>query len=203
MKRIAYLLLIAALFVLQACSSGGSGKPKQPSLAPPITASGPYNSSLAGAANTTLGNAALPPLCTGAEDKNRADFATEVIRLVNEERAKAGLEALTSQSQLADAAQKHSIDMGCKFFMDHTGSDGSSPFDRMVEFGYPYSTAAENVAAGFATPAEVMTGWMNSAGHRANILNADFTEIGIGYVFNPGDTTNSYFHYWTMTLGAQ
>jgi uncharacterized protein YkwD len=73
----------------------------------------------------------------------------------------------------------------------------------MDDFGYPYSTAAENVAAGYATPADVMTGWMGSEGHRKNILNADFTEIGIGYVYNPGDTTNAFYHYWTMTLGAQ
>lgn len=200
MKRIAYFLLIAALFVLQACSSGENAKK---GLIPPILSGGRSNSSLAGAANSAASNTVVPPLCAGASATNRSTFATEVIRLVNVERANAGLAALIKQTQLSNAAQKHSIDMACNFFMSHTGSDGSSPFDRMDAYGYLYFMAGENVAAGYATPADVMAGWMASEGHRANILDPEFTEIGIGYVYNPGDTTNYYYHYWTMDLGSQ
>jgi uncharacterized protein YkwD len=200
MKRITYFLLIAALFVLQACSS--SGEAMKPGLIPPIASGDLGNSALAGAANAAFGKATLPTLCSGAQDANATSFAVDVIRLVNVERAKAGVGALTNQPQLTQSSQKHSIDMGCKFFLSHTGSDGTSPFDRMIGFGYPYATAAENVAAGYATPAEVVTVWMSSDPHRKNILKPDFTEIGIGYVYNPGDSTK-YYHYWTMDLGAQ
>jgi uncharacterized protein YkwD len=200
MKRIPYLFLIAVLFVLQACSSGGTVKQE---LAPPVKSGGPYNSSLPGAANTAGSAEVVPPLCSGAQDTNTAAFAAEVIRLVNVERAKVGVAPVANQTQLAQAAQKHSIDMGCNFFLSHTGTDETSPFDRMDIYEYYYLVAGENVAAGYATPAEVMTGWMNSAGHRANILDPDFAEIGIGYVYNPGDTTKGYKHYWTMDLGAQ
>jgi uncharacterized protein YkwD len=202
MKRIIYFLLIVTLFILQACSAGGtSGETMKPGLVPPAVAEGPNNSALAGAA-AVHGSSVVPPLCSGAQDTNTVSFAAEVIRLVNVERAKAGVAALTEQSKLAQAAQKHTIDMGCKFFLSHTGSDGTSPFDRLVDFGYAYATAGENVAAGYATPAEVVTVWMGSESHRKNILKPEFTEIGIGYVYNPGDSAN-YYHYWTMDLGAQ
>ena len=197
MKRIAYFLLIVVLLALAACSSGESEKQ---GLIPP---EGPSNSSLAGAADTApAAIATVPPLCSGAQNTNTASFATEVIRLVNVERSKAGLGALTSNTALTQAAQKHSIDMGCNFFLSHTGSDGSSPFDRMEDFGYYYYWAGENVAAGYPTPADVVTGWMNSQAHRDNILYPTFVDIGIGYVYNPGDTTG-FKHYWTMTLGEE
>lgn len=199
MKRISSFLLIVTLFVLQACSSSGTGKKE---LVPPVKSESPSNSALAGAANTTVKTAFMPSLCSGAQDTNLAAYAEEVIRLTNVERAKAGLGLLVNQTQLAQAAQKHSIDMGCHFFLSHTGTDLTSPFDRMDDFGYFYSAAGENVAAGYATPADVMTGWMNSPGHRANILDPDFTEIGIGYIYNPEDTTKGLLHYWTMDLGA-
>lgn len=205
MKRYLYFLLVVALFALQACSSGSGANPTTSSgnngIAPPLISNEPYDPSLAGAAGAAPGSANVPALCNGAQDTNAASFATEVIRLVNVERANVSLGALTSQSQLTQAAQTHSIDMGCNFFMSHTGSDGSSPLDRIVRFGYVYSWWGENVAAGYSTPATVVTAWMNSQPHRENILNPNFTEIGIGYVYNSRDTTLMYYHYWTMTLG--
>jgi uncharacterized protein YkwD len=198
MKRVAFVLVIATLFLLQACSSGTAA---QQGMVPPELADQPYDTSLAGSANSASAAVVVPSLCSGGDDSNQASFAEEVIRLVNVERAKVKLAALTNQSQLEQAAQAHSVDMGCNFFMSHTGSDGSTPFDRIDYFGYVYSWAGENVAAGYTTPAAVMAGWMASKTHKANILNANFTEIGIGYVYNSGDTTNRYYHYWTMVLG--
>jgi uncharacterized protein YkwD len=108
---------------------------------------------------------------------------------------------VTARTELTQAAQTHAIDMGCNLFMSHTGSDGSSALDRIIRFGYPYNWWGENVAAGWSTPAAVMTAWMNSQPHRDNILNPNFTEIGIGYVYNSRDNTNSWYHYWSMSLG--
>ncbi len=209
MKRIVYFLLIVALLSITGLSACAK-KPAEESasvqgLVPAAVAQGPYDSALAGAAKA----GAKPPTpvpttsssSCNAQDSDAAAFAQEVVQLVNAERATAGLDALTAQSQLTQAAQVHSLDMGCNFFLSHTGSDGSTPFDRMDRFGYYFSTAGENVAAGYPTPQDVMNAWMNSEGHRANILNAGFTEIGIGYVYNPDDPYGGYY-YWTMTLGA-
>jgi uncharacterized protein YkwD len=204
MNKFAYLVLLVLLAILPACSGGNPTElaADEIPLLDPLLTNEPYSPSLAGSAGAA--NAAtLPALCNGAQDSDTASFAAEVIRLVNVERANAGLAALTSQSELTQAAQKHSIDMACNGFYSHTGSDGSSPFDRMDQFGYYYWTAAENIAVAYGTPSAVMAAWMGSAGHRANILNANFTEIGIGYIYNANDTALRYYHYWTMTLGSQ
>ncbi|MEK7443217.1 MAG: CAP domain-containing protein [Chloroflexota bacterium] len=124
------------------------------------------------------------------------NFENTVIILLNAERAKAGLGQLTAQPQLMSAARAHSVDMACKNFFDHTGSDGSSPFDRMARFGYSFSAAAENVYAGggpFNSPESAVTGWMNSPGHRANILNGVYVHIGSGYAFNDASEYGGYF----------
>lgn len=125
-----------------------------------------------------------------------ANFENTVITLLNAERAKAGWGQLTAQSQLMSAARAHSLNMACKNFLGHTGSDGSSPFDRMARFGYSFSTAAENVYAGsgpFNSPESAVAGWMNSPGHRANILNGAFIHIGSGYAFNANSEYGGYF----------
>jgi uncharacterized protein YkwD len=205
MKRIAYSLLIAALLstlTLAACSGGTTTEAttsENPTLIPPIVLNEPSNNSaLVGAANNTT----VPPLCSGAQNTNTTAYATEVIRLVNVERSNNGLAALMAQTNIRDAAQKHTIDMACNFFVSHTGSDGSVFEDRLDLFGYYWMYAGENIAAGYATPSAVVTAWMNSSLHRANILDPEFTEIGVGYVYNPNDTTHQY-HYWTMDLGVR
>ncbi|WP_332874990.1 CAP domain-containing protein [Streptomyces geranii] len=114
--------------------------------------------------------------------------------LVNAERAKAGCAALTENEKLTKAAQDHSQDMADHQNMSHTGSDGSSMSDRLTRVGYKFRSAGENVAAGYTTPESVMDGWMNSSGHRANILNCGFKEIGIGLA-QPGN-------YWTQDFGS-
>jgi uncharacterized protein YkwD len=117
-----------------------------------------------------------------------------VVELVNAERIKAGCSPLTVNATLTKAAQSHSDDMAAHGTMSHTGSDGSSPGDRLTRAGYVWSSYGENVAYGYATPEQVMAGWMSSPGHKANILNCSFKEIGVGLA-QPNN-------YWTQDFGT-
>ncbi|TDC55877.1 CAP domain-containing protein [Actinomadura sp. KC345] len=112
--------------------------------------------------------------------------AAKVIALVNKERAKRGCRAVTSDAELAKAAQGHSADMARRGFFSHTSPDGRDPGARITATGYRWSTYGENIAKGQPTPASVMNSWMNSPGHRKNILNCGFAEIGIGVVTSGG-----------------
>ena len=129
-----------------------------------------------------------------------ADFESEVIDLVNSERAAQGLHPLTHNSQLAAAAEDHSEDMGMLGYFSHTSDDGRTVGDRITDAGYAYNTYGENIAAGYQTPEAVMAGWMSSSGHRANILNSNFCDIGVGYVYLPN---SPYGHYWTQDFGRR
>lgn len=117
----------------------------------------------------------------------------EVVRLVNAERAKNGLQPLTANWQLARVARYKSTDMRDKGYFSHTSPTYGSPFDMMKNFNISYSAAGENIAAGQTTAQAVMDSWMNSAGHRQNILSPNYTEIGVGYC-----TGGSYRYYWTQ-----
>ncbi|MFF9391786.1 CAP domain-containing protein [Streptomyces griseoluteus] len=117
-----------------------------------------------------------------------------IVELVNAERAKAGCSPVALNSTLTKAAQNHSADMAAHNTMSHTGSDGSDPGSRITAAGYQWSAYGENVAYGYSTPEQVMTGWMNSPGHRENILNCSFKEIGVGLA-QPGS-------YWTQDFGT-
>ena len=132
-----------------------------------------------------------------------SQLINQVVELTNAERAKAGLNPLTLNNQLAQAAQGHSDSMAADDFFNHTGADGSDVSDRVEDTGYQYSRTGENIAAGQTTAEQVVQGWMDSPGHRANILNPDFTEIGIGYEFLEDDTGSvNYNHYWTQVFGT-
>jgi uncharacterized protein YkwD len=102
-----------------------------------------------------------------------------VLALVNEERAAEGLAPLQRNAELDAAAAGHAADMRANGFFSHTGSDGSNVGQRASQAGYDWSRVGENIAWGYPTAAAVMDGWMNSEGHRANILNAGYTEIGL------------------------
>lgn len=104
-----------------------------------------------------------------------------VIQLTNQERAKNGLSALRPNWELSRVARYKSVDMLDKNYFSHTSPTYGSPFAMMENFGISYQRAAENIARGQRTPQEVVTAWMNSPGHRKNILG-DFTHIGVGYV---------------------
>jgi uncharacterized YkwD family protein len=110
-----------------------------------------------------------------------SQYAQQVIELTNRERARAGLPALKLDAQLSSVAQKKSEDMQQNHYFSHTSPTYGSPFDMMRDFGVTYKTAGENIAQGQRTPQEVVTAWMNSPGHRANILNRQFTHIGVGF----------------------
>ncbi len=129
-----------------------------------------------------------------------ADFETDVIDLVNVERAAQGLHPLSYDHQLAAAARDHSEDMGLQGYFSHTSLDGRTLPDRITAAGYSYNTYGENIAAGYQTPEAVIAGWMNSTGHRANILNSNFCDIGVGYVFL---ADSPYGHYWTQDFGRK
>ncbi|MDQ1424877.1 MAG: hypothetical protein QOD72_2375, partial [Acidimicrobiaceae bacterium] len=124
--------------------------------------------------------------------------ASAVIGLTNAERAAAGLGALNANSALHAAAQRESNDMAAHTTMSHTGSDGSTVGTRASAAGYSWSTLGENIAVGYTSASGVVTGWMNSAGHRANILNGAFRDIGVAVA-----TGADGKKYWTMVLGAQ
>lgn len=116
----------------------------------------------------------------------------EVVRLVNIERQKAGLKPFVASSELSNVARIKSEDMAKKGYFSHTSPTYGSPFDMMKQFGIKYSTAGENIAKGYLSAQSVVNGWMNSSGHRANILNASFGKIGVG-AYKSGSTT-----YWTQ-----
>ncbi|WP_371525931.1 sigma-70 family RNA polymerase sigma factor [Streptomyces sp. NBC_01283] len=124
-------------------------------------------------------------------------YSAEVTRLVNAERAKSGCGPLTLNSKLGNAAQGHSDDMAERDFFDHTNPDGEDPGDRVTAAGYKWTTYGENIAAGQRSPSAVMDSWMNSSGHRANILNCSFKEIGVGYRQGSGGP------WWTQNFGAR
>lgn len=121
-------------------------------------------------------------------------FEKQVFSLVNQEREKQGLQPLAWNETLAQVARNHSKDMHDRNYMAHTNPDGLSPFDRITNYGVAYTRAAENIAAGQKTPEAVMESWMNSAGHRENILNPNLTEIGVGFY----QGNNGYQFYWTQ-----
>ena len=104
----------------------------------------------------------------------------EVLNLVNKERKANGLKPLTLNKELSNVANIKSRDMIEKGYFDHTSPTYGSPFDMMKKFNISYNTAGENIAMGQKTPSEVMNSWMNSSGHRANILNSTYTELGVG-----------------------
>ncbi|MFF2302863.1 CAP domain-containing protein [Streptomyces sp. NPDC058128] len=106
--------------------------------------------------------------------------AEEVVRLVNVERAAAGCKALTVDADLTEAAQDYTHGMAATGNLSHTGTDGSQPQDRIEAAGYAWSRSGEHIAEGQADAAAVMDAWMHSPGHRADILNCGFTEIGVG-----------------------
>ncbi|WP_416979463.1 CAP domain-containing protein [Streptomyces sp. T028] len=123
-----------------------------------------------------------------------AQAAAEVLKLVNEERAKVGCSALSANSALSDLAEKFSDDMAARGFFDHTDPDGKSPWDRAEKAGIS-SLGGENIARGQADAAAVMEAWMNSPGHKANILNCDFKTLGVGVHFGSGGP------WWTQDFG--
>jgi thermitase len=134
-----------------------------------------------------------------AEGENPTELEQEVIGLINVERQNAGLAPLRTDVRLVEAARLHSQDMAANSFLSHTGSDGSSPWDRIARAGYPMITGGETVGGGYTTAQAIVQGWMDSAPHQAILLNPEFQDIGVGYAYNANST---HRYYWTADFGV-
>ncbi|GAA2697424.1 CAP domain-containing protein [Actinoplanes palleronii] len=164
---------------------GASRPTSSPTVRPTTSAPGPTSSPT------------VTPTTSTAPPATSNDFETQVVALTNTERLSNGCGALRIDSRLIAAARAHSSDMIAQNFFSHTGSNGSDFVAREVTAGYPKNGAsAENIAWGYRTPQEVVTGWMNSAGHRANILDCSSTAVGVGIA-----TTSIGTIYWTQDFG--
>lgn len=115
------------------------------------------------------------------QTNNASQFEQQVLDLVNKERSKVGLNSLSMNSKLSNMAMVKAKDMYDNNYFDHNSPTHGSPFDMMKKFGITYTTAGENIAKGQGSPTQVMNDWMNSPGHKANILKNSFTQIGIAY----------------------
>ncbi|MBZ5213450.1 hypothetical protein HU186_03665 [Bacillus paralicheniformis] len=127
---------------------------------------------------------------TAPSSSSVSAYEKEVVELTNAERKKQGLKPLTLDEKLSKVARTKSQDMKDNNYFDHNSPTYGSPFDMMKKFGITYRTAGENIAKGQKTPQEVVKAWMNSEGHRKNIMNPNFTHIGVGYVKDG--------NYWTQ-----
>lgn len=175
-------------------SATATPTPRTPSATPTLRVSTSTPTTVPPTATKTT----VPPTATSAtcSFSSNASFETTLIALINQERANQGIAPLTTSSQLTAAARQHSRDMACNDFFSHTGSDGSSPFDRMAWSGFSFTAAAENIYAGsgsYNSPHQAFNGWMNSSGHRTNMLNPTYTHVGIGYIYNASSTYGGYF----------
>ncbi|MFF1546160.1 CAP domain-containing protein [Streptomyces sp. NPDC058291] len=193
--------------------AGRSASPTAPSASPSPSTSAPTASPSKTAAEKPQATPTKPaqkPQSTPSESKRateapqrvespvtvsaEAQAAAEVLSLVNEERTKVGCSPLAANSALSDLAGKFSDDMAARGFFDHTDPDGASPWDRAAKAGIS-DLGGENIARGQADAAAVMAAWMNSPGHKANILNCDFKTLGVGVHFGPGGP------WWTQDFG--
>ncbi|MFJ6383972.1 CAP domain-containing protein [Kitasatospora sp. NPDC092039] len=135
---------------------------------------------------------AAPPAGGGASPS----YAQQVVDLVNVERSKAGCGPVSAEPRLASAAQSHSDDMADRGYFDHASPEGNHADHRIEAAGYSWSTWGENIARGQKDPAAVMVSWMNSPGHRANILNCSFKQLGVGV------RTGTNGPWWTQVFAA-
>jgi uncharacterized protein YkwD len=192
MKRIHLFSLMALVLAATAC------KQDQTTGLTPTT---PLTSSVykedAGANERTT---ALPSLDVAQSATATTTQQQDVLTLINQKRT-AGCNCgttyypparpLTLDNRLNSAADAHATDMTTHNFFSHTGSDGSQPWDRMTRAGYSWSYAGENIGAGYSTASAAVQGWINSPGHCANIMNPNFTNLGVGY-----STGGTYRYYW-------
>ncbi|MFF4341903.1 sigma-70 family RNA polymerase sigma factor [Kitasatospora sp. NPDC001540] len=196
----------SAAALVDPTSAAAPSAPPAPSSAAPSAAASPSPAPGTRAASAPPAPApsspappAAPPSAapsSASAQQRSADLAQQVLELVNSERAKAGCGPLTANAKLATAALRHSEDMAARNFFDHTNPDGAGPQQRIDAVGYAWSGWGENIARGQKDAAAVMDSWMNSPGHRANILNCKFTELGVGVHLGGGGP------WWTQDFGT-
>lgn len=158
--------------------------------------SGTGGSGSGGSGGSGTGGSGTGGSASGAGGSDSNGPEAQVLALVNEERASAGCSPVTANAQLTRAADDYSDVMARSGVMSHTGPDGSTMTTRVEAAGYAWSTLGENIARGQGDAAAVMDAWMNSPGHRANILNCSFKELGVGVHFGDGGP------WWTQNFGA-
>ncbi|NJM05198.1 CAP domain-containing protein [Candidatus Gracilibacteria bacterium] len=152
----------------------------------------------------------LPPAAPTQTPEQR-QMADELLGLVNAARATSGCAPVTFEAHLTAAAQGHSRSMAEQDYFDHIGPDGATARDRADAAGFS-GQVGENIAAGYTTAEQVMQGWMNSEGHRKNILNCDYSHVGIGYLYQSNDQPGvrmpsgepsdwPFYYYWTQMFG--
>lgn len=188
------LLTLATLLTLAGCGGGGNSAPTAASAA---SAAATTSAPSTAAAGTRL-------TC------NLPGFQADMLAAVNAHRRSgascggkgsfAPASDLAWNPVLAQAAAAHSDDMVAHNFFSHTGSDGSSPGDRMTAAGYAWAAWGENIAAGQLSVAEVVDGWMQSDGHCANLMNPAYKDIGVACV--AGNANTGYRTYWTQDFGT-
>lgn len=168
-----------------------TASPTSAPTAPPSNTPPPSATSAPPTATTLSPSNTPDPSCTPALN---ASYEDTLLALINQERNDRGLPSYSSDSRLQAAARGHSLDMACNAYFSHTGSDGSSVGDRVNDEGYSWSWVGENIYAGSsATPQSAFNWWMNSAPHKANLLNTNYQDIGIGYVYEPSSPYGGYF----------
>ncbi len=140
----------------------------------------------------------LPQPATVASPGDAARYVQELLTLINEERRRQGSPPLRLDQRLVQAAQQHAEDMAFNDFFSHLGSEGTTLDSRLLAVGYSSSLAAENIAAGNATPQATVQQWLRSPGHRQNLLNPEFTDVGFGYARS---RLGRFVFYWAQVLG--
>jgi uncharacterized protein YkwD len=184
--------------------------------APLVTGCGGGGSSDAGAAAPATSPVTAPsppspaptPAMAELSTCGLANFSARILQRINQLRASgascgssgqfASTSAVAWNAKLTQAADGHSQDMAASNYFAHTSQDGRTFAQRIDATGYTWSSAGENIAAGYATVDAVMDGWIQSAGHCANLMNPNFSEIGVACV--PGTSSDAYSNYWTMDL---
>lgn len=199
-------LILGALLTLTACGGGGGGGSEAgASGGADATVGVPSPPSSAGGASTGGGGSTLVALDANTSC-NLPDFRNSLLQQINAARAVArscGGTAMPAVAPLAwnnalfSAAARHSTDMATNNYFSHTGLDGRSAAQRIAAEGYAWSWVGENIAAGQSSVSTVMSGWLASAGHCANIMRAEYQDVGVSCVQRSGTT---YGRYWTMTL---
>ncbi|MER5613164.1 CAP domain-containing protein [Streptomyces sp. NPDC002215] len=179
-----------------ASKSSGPAERTEPSRSAPskTPSAGTGKSTAPAAEKSSAAPKTSAPATRSASAPADSSVPAAVLALVNQERSKVGCSPLTASSSLASLAQDFSEDMAARGFFDHTDPDGRTPWDRASKAGVR-GLAAENIARGQATAQAVMDSWMNSPGHRANILNCDYRTLGVGVHYGSGGP------WWTQDFG--
>jgi uncharacterized protein YkwD len=196
-EALAGLVFVATVVLVVLLRPPAGGRPVPPASRRVGDASATLVAGRPPAAGTAARDGTRPAVA-GADTRARAEaFEARVVALINARRASSGCRPLTVDPRLAAAARAHSVDMAAHRYFGHDALTGETPFARITDAGYRYSAAAENIAAGQPDPAQVVAAWMDSPGHRSNILNCALRQTGVGFA-----TGGTYGAYWTQDFGA-